>query len=63
MKELLSFMHEDCIAPNAQTFAAVFECIERSASDHLPLLHFYYRQMQDKVGRGLIWRHKEIVDG
>ncbi|XP_049876277.1 DNA-directed RNA polymerase, mitochondrial [Pectinophora gossypiella] len=47
--ELLSFMREDGIQADAQTFAAVFECIERSqVSDKLTLLNFYYREMQDK---------------
>ncbi|KAJ2945772.1 hypothetical protein O0L34_g614 [Tuta absoluta] len=48
-KELLGFMREDNITPNAQTFAAVFESIERShATDKLTLLHHYLRDMQDK---------------
>ncbi|KAI5638464.1 DNA-directed RNA polymerase, mitochondrial [Phthorimaea operculella] len=48
-KELLGFMREDNITPNAQTFAAVFETIERShATDKLTLLNHYLRDMQDQ---------------
>ncbi|XP_004931824.1 DNA-directed RNA polymerase, mitochondrial [Bombyx mori] len=48
VKELLSYMTKDNIQPDAQTFAAVFECIERSANDNKStLLHFYHNRMQE----------------
>ncbi|XP_023945104.2 DNA-directed RNA polymerase, mitochondrial [Bicyclus anynana] len=49
VKELLSFMAEDHVEPNAQTFAAILECVERSnLIDKNSILHYYYRQMQEK---------------
>nr|XP_049705055.1 DNA-directed RNA polymerase, mitochondrial [Helicoverpa armigera] len=48
-KQLLSFMSEDGVEPNPQTFAAVFECIERSAADNkVELLQQYKDQMDQK---------------
>ncbi|CAH2250120.1 jg6847 [Pararge aegeria aegeria] len=47
--ELLSFMSEDRVEPNAQTFAAVFECVERSnLVDKNSALHCYHTQMQEQ---------------
>ena len=49
-KELLSIMYEDKIEPNAQTFAAIFECIERSnLFDKHSILDYYNKQMEEKV--------------
>ncbi|XP_059048720.1 DNA-directed RNA polymerase, mitochondrial [Achroia grisella] len=49
MKELLSFMSEDGIERSAQTYAAVFECIERSSvEDKNSVLESYRGQMEDK---------------
>ncbi|XP_045774865.1 DNA-directed RNA polymerase, mitochondrial isoform X2 [Maniola jurtina] len=49
VKELLSFMSEDQVEPNAQTFAAIFECVERSDLINKNLaLHYYHSQMQEK---------------
>lgn len=43
-------MAEDKVEPNAQTFAAVFECIEKSDLRNKRLvLDDYHRQMQEKV--------------
>lgn len=48
-RQLLSFMSEDGVEPNPQTFAAVFECIERSAEDNkVELLQQYKDQMDQK---------------
>ncbi|XP_061718880.1 DNA-directed RNA polymerase, mitochondrial [Cydia pomonella] len=48
-KDLLTSMATDGIAPNAQTYAATFECIERSnIKDKEPVLQQYYEQMQEK---------------
>lgn len=50
VKELLSFMSEDQVEPNAQTYAAIFECVERSDLINKNLaLHYYHSQMQEKV--------------
>ncbi|XP_053610663.1 DNA-directed RNA polymerase, mitochondrial [Plodia interpunctella] len=49
VKELLMFMSEDAIEPNAQTYAAIFECIERNERvDKLTLLNFYHKIMEEK---------------
>lgn len=49
-KELLTFMREDEIAPSAQSYAAVFECIERSPLvDKVSVLNFYTKEMQEHV--------------
>ncbi|CAH0725565.1 unnamed protein product, partial [Brenthis ino] len=49
VKELLSMMSEDNIEPNAQTFAAIFECIERTnLSDKTSFLKYYREQMHEK---------------
>lgn len=49
-KQLLSNMSEDGVEANPQTFAAVFECIERSdVEDKLTLLEHYKEQMDQKV--------------
>ncbi|KAM3965715.1 LOW QUALITY PROTEIN: mitochondrial RNA polymerase [Aphomia sociella] len=49
VKELLSFMSEDGVEPNAQTYGAVFECIQRSGlNDKDLLLKHYSQQMEDK---------------
>lgn len=43
-------MEEDGITPNAQTFAAIFECIEKSVTKQKPtVLEFYNQKMQEKV--------------
>lgn len=48
-KQLLSNMSEDGVEANPQTFAAVFECIERStAGDKMELLEYYKEQMKQK---------------
>ncbi|KAG6451382.1 hypothetical protein O3G_MSEX007099 [Manduca sexta] len=48
-KELLTFMSEDGVEVNAQTFAAVFECVERSQEENKHILLQYYNMiMQDK---------------
>ncbi|XP_028178400.1 DNA-directed RNA polymerase, mitochondrial [Ostrinia furnacalis] len=48
-KELLSKMTEDKIEINHQTYAALFECIERSGMrDKNTLLEHYHKQMQEK---------------
>lgn len=45
-------MSEDKIEPNEQTFATIFECIERTdlINKH-SILGFYHREMQNKVTR------------
>ena len=49
-KQLLSNMAEDGVEANPQTFAAVFECIERSDADEkIELLEYYKEQMNEKV--------------
>lgn len=48
-KEILSDMTEDKIEPNAQTFAALFECVERSPDSKVELLDKYHSIMQNKV--------------
>lgn len=49
-KDLLSSMAADGVEPNAQTFAATFECIERSnVADKLQILRHYQQVMQEKV--------------
>ncbi|XP_068617783.1 DNA-directed RNA polymerase, mitochondrial [Battus philenor] len=49
VKELKSLMEEDGVPLNAQSYSAIFECVERS---HIPdkqtVLEFYYQQMQEK---------------
>ncbi|KAL4707894.1 hypothetical protein ACJJTC_010329, partial [Scirpophaga incertulas] len=48
-KELLSFMAEGEIKPNAQTYAAVFECVERSnIGDKVTILKFYQKQLEER---------------
>ncbi|XP_050347708.1 DNA-directed RNA polymerase, mitochondrial [Nymphalis io] len=48
-KELLSFMSDDKIEPNEQTFAAIFECVERTdLNNKNSMLGYYYREMQNK---------------
>ncbi|XP_063895099.1 DNA-directed RNA polymerase, mitochondrial [Helicoverpa armigera] len=48
-KQLLSFMSEDGVEPNPQTFAAVYECVERSAEENkVELLQQYKDQMDQK---------------
>ncbi|KAI8439642.1 hypothetical protein MSG28_013355 [Choristoneura fumiferana] len=48
-KDLLSSMATDGVEPNAQTFAATFECIERSnVNDKLQILRHYQQVMQEK---------------
>ncbi|CAG9564536.1 unnamed protein product [Danaus chrysippus] len=48
-KELLSFMSEDQIEPNAQTYAAVFECVERShMTDKEAILNDFHQVIKDK---------------
>ncbi|XP_041982411.1 DNA-directed RNA polymerase, mitochondrial [Aricia agestis] len=48
-EELLSFMSEDGIQPNAQSYAAIFECVERSdVEDKISVLNNYYSEMQEK---------------
>lgn len=43
-------MKQDELPLNAQSYAAIFECVERSdMSQKLPVLEFYYRQMQERV--------------
>ncbi|XP_013189813.2 DNA-directed RNA polymerase, mitochondrial isoform X1 [Amyelois transitella] len=49
VKELLMTMSEDGIEPNAQTYAAVFESIERcERDDKLTLLNFFNKSMEEK---------------
>ncbi|RVE47325.1 hypothetical protein evm_008006 [Chilo suppressalis] len=48
-KELLSFMVESGVEANEQTYAAIFECIERSElRDKVSTLKFYHKIMQEK---------------
>ncbi|CAG9788852.1 unnamed protein product [Diatraea saccharalis] len=50
VKELLSFMTEGKVEPNEQSFAAIFECVERSElSDKVSILKFYRKLMQEKA--------------
>ncbi|KPI99844.1 DNA-directed RNA polymerase, mitochondrial [Papilio xuthus] len=47
-KALLSFMQEDGVISNAQTFAAIYECIERSnIKQKSSVLEFYNQKMQE----------------
>lgn len=49
-KELLSQMWEGQVELNHQTYAAIFECVERSnVQDKKTLLEHYHKQMQEKV--------------
>lgn len=46
----MSFMSEDGVEANAQTFAALFECVERSnVEDKLSVLNNYKQKMLEKV--------------
>ncbi|KAH9639621.1 hypothetical protein HF086_010028 [Spodoptera exigua] len=48
-KQLLSYMSEDGVEANPQTFAAMFECVERSnEQDKVELLQEYKHQMLQK---------------
>ncbi|CAK1587142.1 unnamed protein product [Parnassius mnemosyne] len=48
-KELLSFMEQDGVTLNAQSYAAMFECIERSQiPNKTTVLEFYHQQLQEK---------------
>ncbi|XP_045500469.1 DNA-directed RNA polymerase, mitochondrial isoform X2 [Colias croceus] len=48
-KELLSYMFSDGINVNAQTFAAIFECVERSQMvDKITVLNYYRKLMEEK---------------
>lgn len=49
-KQLLMNMSEEKVEANPQSFAAVFECIERSSvEDKLEILEYYKKQMDQKV--------------
>ncbi|VVC87266.1 unnamed protein product, partial [Leptidea sinapis] len=49
VRELLSYMSEDGITMDAQTYAAVFECVERSdLIEKEAVLNIYHKQMMDK---------------
>ncbi|CAG4960033.1 unnamed protein product [Parnassius apollo] len=48
-KEILSFMEQDGVNLNAQSYAAMFECVERSQiPNKLTVLEFYRQQLQEK---------------
>lgn len=49
-KQLFSHMSDDGVKANPQTFAAMFECVERSEEqDKVELLQDYKQQMQQMV--------------
>ncbi|CAH1639276.1 unnamed protein product [Spodoptera littoralis] len=47
-KQLLSHMSEDGVKPNPQTFAAMFECVERSEEQNKVELLQHYKQMMEQ---------------
>lgn len=55
-------MSKDGIEPNPQTFAATFECIERSHSQNkLALFKHHYQIMQQKVRNSELWLDKTYL--